>query len=287
MGMEYGSRMDRDRVVGLLGVCGWLLASAAQADVSLPTNSNFRVIVDRNPFGLKPPPTNQIGPPEVAKPPPVPVLVKLAGITSDSAGKRAWLVFPPAPGKPNVASTNTAPLHYALREGDAQGDIKVLEINPRDSVVKILNAGNAVTLDFTNHAPAAVAVPASLPGGIPGAPGLPRVMPAPAGAAPNANPGMHIPVPGQPRTAMVNPAAPAAVQPASFGGGSGNPAFAAGAVTDGSAGLRTIPSRPTRVMPQEAQLPPQVDPAVQAALMREQQDRARAAGNYDLPPIPQ
>jgi hypothetical protein len=284
MGMSYGSRMDRVRVVRVLGVCGWLLASAAQADVSLPTNVDYRVIVDRNPFGLKKLPTNATAGAEAAKPPPVAVAVKLAGITSDSSGKRAWITFPPS-GKPGVANTNTAPLHFALREGDAQGDVKVLEINPRESLVKILNAGVAVTLDFTNHAPVAVAVPTTVPGAGPGAPGMPRAVPGVPTPAAVPTPPAQMPVAVPPRTAMANPS-PGLVQPAAFGNAGGNVGTGGGLVAEPSGVMRTIPSRPTRLGPQEAQPLPQIDPAVQAALIREQQDRARAAG-VDLPPVPQ
>ena len=266
----------------ILSVCGLLLAAAGQADVSSPSNTIYRVIVDRNPFGLKPLPTNAVGSGAVATPPPVPTNIKLAGITADSMGKRAWIVFTPPPPRPGVPATNNAPVHYALREGDVQGDVRVVEIDARASTVRIVNAGQTAMLDFTNNAPAAIAVPTGVPGG---APGSPRMMPGAPTPVPAFNPGVPGAVPAPPRTASLNPAAPM-VQPASVLAGGGNLGAGTGAAAGVSAaGVRTIPSRPTRVPSQEAQQLPQIDPAVQAALMEQQQREAQARGEF-LPPIP-
>jgi hypothetical protein len=280
--MEYGLRMNGDRAARALSVCGLLLAAAGWAEVSSVGNPAYRVIVVRNPFGLKPAPTNSPADLAKATPPAVPVNVKLSGIINDSSGRRVWLLIPPPTAKGPVTTPPTnAPLHFALREGDVQADIQVLEINPRQNTVKILNAGVPVTLDFTNHASAAVAATAAPPGGTPG---YPRATP---GAGPNP---AGLPVP--PKTAAVNAAQPF-VQPASFAAGGGNPLANVGAVADASAGaLRTIPSRPTRVitpepqtLPQDYPSAPQVDPAVQAALAEQQQREAQARGVF-LPPLP-
>lgn len=150
-----------------LGACGVLLIAAVRADVAThgePANHPF---LDQNPFRLKPPGT-EAGP-AVPTNPPGNLDLKLAGITSDSFGRRAWFVIPPPPARPGAAAA-THSTHFAIAEGGRQGDIEVLEINPKDNAVKILNAGVAVTLDFASHG---LAAPAALPGGSGGAPGAP------------------------------------------------------------------------------------------------------------------
>ncbi len=80
-----------------VGFGGILLAVTARADVTERAVNPYHVIIDRNPFGLRPPPA----PPTNAPPttPPVVVTVKFTGITSDSTGRKAWLVIPPQPNK--------------------------------------------------------------------------------------------------------------------------------------------------------------------------------------------
>src|SRR5882672_6816749 len=84
--------------------------SATGADSANP----YQGIVDRNVFGLKPPPAPPR--PEDNKPPLPPII--LTGITTILGNKRA-LMNMQMPGKP--------PQSFILTEGQRDGDIEVLE----------------------------------------------------------------------------------------------------------------------------------------------------------------
>jgi len=258
-----------------LGTCGVLLIAAARADVEEPSEPAKHVFLLRNPFGLKPPLPATVAPPTN---PPVKVDLKLAGITSDAAGKRAWIVIPPSPARPGAAAVTNA-THFAIAEGGRQGDIEVLEIDPKESTVKILNAGVPVTLDFSSHGLAApVASPAA-----PGAAGA-RVLPLP-GSRPPAIPAPAVPtVSGGLKTAAVNPGGysppPSGVDTVL----EPNPTVAATPMGSSTA-LRTIPARNVRTA---TETPANPDPATQVILMRAQEAQMRAAGRPypPLPPMP-
>src|SRR2546429_1659091 len=147
-----------------------ILAVALREDVNGPADHPYQAIIDRNAFGLKPPP-------QVVNPiptnPVVPVNVKFTGITSNSRGKKAWLMIPAQPGK------NTNPQYLnGLAEHEKQGEIEVLEINVKESKVKILNAGSLVELNVKDNG---LPTPAALP--VPGVPlnsyGVPGALPTP------------------------------------------------------------------------------------------------------------
>ena len=274
--MSYRSAMRCGGNWVALGTCGMLLIVAVRADVDTPNEGAKRAFLDRNPFGLKPAPTNTVASPTN---PPIKLDLKLAGITSDSAGKRAWFVVPPSPARPGLAAvTNTT--HFAIAEGGRQDDIEVLEIDLKENTVKILNAGVPVTLDFSSHGLAAPVASPVKPGAVPGGG---RVMPLPGAPTP------VIPSPAMPMTsgglksAAVNPGG---YSPAPSGVGTVsalNPTVAA--TPESSTALRTIPARSVRTVT-EAPVP--VDPAMQVILMRAQEQQARAAGRPypPLPPMP-
>jgi len=266
--MSYRDAMKRGGNWMALGTGGVLLIAAVRADVGVPGEPAKHVFLVRNPFGLKPQPTNTV--PPGPTPPPVKVDLKLAGITVDSR-KRAWIVIPPSPARPGVAAVTNS-THFAIAEGERQGDIEVLAIDPRENTVKILNAGVEVTLDFASHGLAAPALPAKGPAGLPGAP---RVMPAPGVSQPGIpQPAVPIPAPGV-KTAAFNP------QPQ---GTAANP-LAAASYAEPSAALRTIPARNVRTSPEA---PVAVDPAEQIIRMRLQEAQMRSAGvpYPPLPPVP-
>src|SRR5438552_16682513 len=114
--MEYLRRMNwiaRPLAVALGGI---LLDAAGRADVTEPAANPYQVILDRNPFGLKPAPIGgPIGPPTNAIPQST---VKLTGFTYDPAGWKAWMVITGQSGK------NT---QYLKNMGvqDKQGDVVV------------------------------------------------------------------------------------------------------------------------------------------------------------------
>jgi hypothetical protein len=99
--------------------------------------ARYGSIVDRNPFGLKPPPP----PPDpssqvpVAPPPPL-ATVELTGITSILSSKRACLEIIPGPGKQM--------LKPILAEGEKVESVEVVTIDMEKNQVVVRN-GNIVT----------------------------------------------------------------------------------------------------------------------------------------------
>ncbi len=239
------NRVEKRLALGLGGV---LLAVALRADVNGPADHPYQAIIDRNAFGLKPPP-------QVVNPTPtnpvVPVNVKFTGITSNSRGKKAWLMIPAQPGK------NTNPEYLnGLAEHEKQGEIEVLEINVKESKVKILNAGSLVELTVKDNG---LPTPAALP--VPGVPlnsyGAPSALPTPG----------LVPPPG--------------TLPSAF--------KTAGATPNvGAYGPRTIPKRILRTEPIEQPVQAPVDPVVQRIMMEAQKQQVEAGGRPfpPLPPLP-
>ena len=254
--MEYVGRMkwfDKSWVLGLSGI---LLATAARADGTEPADNPYQVILDRNPFGLKPAP---IGDP--IKPPTntVPPNVKLTGITSDSTGRKAWLMIPAAPGK--------NPQYFSISEHEKQGEIEVVEIDEKENSVKILNAGAALELNFKDN---------GLP--TPVAPVVPGVSPHP-GAMPV--PGI-VPAPGLPppaiKTAGTTPTVSGATDALAARYG-----LQPGAVNP----VRTIPARNvrTQLIEPQAQTTAPIDPAIQQIMLEAQKAHGDRTGQV-LPPVP-
>ena len=239
------NRVEKRLALGLGGV---LLAVALRADVNGPADHPYQAIIDRNAFGLKPPP-------QVVNPTPtnpvVPVNVKFTGITSNSRGKKAWLMIPAQPGK------NTNPEYLnGLAEHEKQGEIEVLEINVKESKVKILNAGSLVELNVKDNG---LPTPAALP--VPGVPlnsyGAPSALPTPG----------LVPPPG--------------TLPSAF--------KTAGATPNvGAYGPRTIPKRILRTEPIEQPVQAPVDPVVQRIMLEAQKQQVEAGGRPfpPLPPLP-
>src|SRR5688572_22229508 len=137
-----------------------------------PRSNPYGPIIDRNPFGLKPPPapvveTNQ----EPATPPPN---VKLTGI-SNLFAKRALLEIteqqaPSRPGQPPApGGTVNRPI---LAEGEAMHGVEVVAIDLEKSRVRILVGGTESELTFEVPKPSGGG---PVPGGppVPGRPGQP------------------------------------------------------------------------------------------------------------------
>jgi hypothetical protein len=248
--VEYRSTMNWIERPWVLALSSLLVATPVRADVTEPKDNPYKVILDRNPFGLRdaPPQPDLLA----TNPPPVKVDVKFTGVTSVGSSKRAWFVIPPLPGRQQ-------PKILSLSEGDSDGDLKVLEIDEKVPTVKVLNAGIPVVLNFKDHGVATPAaapafVPHPLPGGVLPAPGLPP-------------PGV--------RTALATPyVPPTGMTP------SGQPPTTTGT---GPAPLRTIPARNLRTAPVETQAP--VDPAVQYLNLKISEEAARRRG-IPYPPTP-
>jgi hypothetical protein len=207
-----------------------LVTSAVYAVPAEQLKENYQSIIERNPFGLKPPPapapmaTNL---PEV-KPK---VEIFLTGITSVGHPKlpRQAYFYTREQGKKDVS-------YYSLAEQREQDGIEVLQIDPEKREVKIKMDNAETVLSFKTHGVPNTAV-ASKPM-VPGMPGqhLPQV-PGQRGAQPLPMPGAA-PVSydgnGQP---IYNNAQPINQPNTIAPGNTMNP---------GSTGLRQIPSRRIR-----------------------------------------
>ncbi|MBK8001000.1 MAG: hypothetical protein IPK15_20390 [Verrucomicrobia bacterium] len=195
-------------------------------NLSADTKANpYEAIVERNPFGLKPPPPP--APPEdpsTKVPPAPPATVEVTGITSILSSKRALLEIIPGPGKPMIKPI--------LSEGERVDSIEVISINVEKNEVVVKNGGVVTNLTFK--------IAKSTPG--PSAPGVvpppvaPGSFPPPAQTTYNNNYGTGG------RGVMMGGGAPAMAPAASAPGV--NPAGTAG--VPGADGFRSIPSRNIR-----------------------------------------
>jgi hypothetical protein len=151
----------------------WLLATLALPAAATLGANPYSGIVDRNPFGLLPPPAPVSI--EVAAPP---SNVKLTGISTLFGGKKAMLMV-------TEGGAGKLPTYMSLVEGEQNGQITCTEINVEDGVVKIKNAGRNETLNFKDNgltsAPTPISQPAAQPPG-----GQPGNVPAPGAPVPGA-----------------------------------------------------------------------------------------------------
>lgn len=248
----------------------WLLASVlltvACVDVRADTKANpYGSIVDRNPFGLKPPPPPD---PDAGKPPPPPpaplATVELTGITSILSSKRALLEIVPGPGKPM--------LKPILAEGERIESVEVVSINVEKNEVVLKNGNTTTNLTFkVAKAGAATPPPAgAVPGAIPAAAAVPQ----PTQPSYNQNAG------GRNNVMMAggsNPATPTAGTPGYGAGAAGAnaPTLSGGTTADG--GFRSIPSRKILSNPGAPQMS-----AEEQTIAIEQNRRANP--NLPLPP---
>jgi hypothetical protein len=282
------SLMKRSKRNLVWAAAGALLIGSGVGAWADTSGNKYEMIVERNPFGLKPPPPPP-DPSELNKPPPTPpATVELTGITSILSSKRALFEIIPGPGKPMIKPI--------LAEGERIESVEVVSINVDKNEVTVKNGGLITNLTFkvakSGPTPAA-AVPGSIP---------PPVIPGAAPAVPtqssyNQNQGSgryNVMVGGGNATVAPSSGAPASGTPAYSGAGV-NPAI----VNDG--GFRSIPSRNLRTGITPAQGIPQGAAALQgqeAALSRDEQYRQmeenrlknaainQLSGQQVLPPLP-
>lgn len=255
--------------------CGLLLAvlGCSAANVCADAVGDYKVILDRNPFGLKPTPLPQ--PPQTNAPPETPTKFKLSGLTALFKPPRAMFVNEGVPGKPEYIS---------LPEGQGGGGILVLSngINFAAGTVRVIIAGEERTLSFEKD-------------GVKPAVGSP-LMPAPGGAPARFTGGYNPPPATLGGTTISQPSAvpvnfnqiPSGVSPQ---GGAG--AIPPPAITPNTARIPRF-GQATEVVPfanagnQTSPPPaPPVDPVVQAVTMEVQ--RAATKKQVDagqLPPLP-
>src|SRR6059036_665288 len=169
-------RARKPAIFGALALTATIQWAAADA-----RPNPYGQIVDRNVFGLKPPPPPQVDTSkEEPKPPPN---VKLTGI-SNLAQKRAFIEVTEQAVKPGQPpGTVNRPI---LSEGEAAYGVEVLSIDVERSIVRIRNAGVESDLTFeplkstTNSAPAAYSSgPQPHSVGVPAAAAQPTVIGSP------------------------------------------------------------------------------------------------------------
>ena len=172
--------MNRGAIASILGTVALAgFSTGAYAEIK---DNPYQVIIDRNPFGLRPPPP----PPEPKKeePPPVPAPeIKLTGITDLLGSPRVML---------QVEDKQTKKFSFpTIAEGDSDSasGIAVLSIDLENQRVRIKNGEAETTLDFKNNGikPGAGAVASATPVPHPGVvPALATPLGIPAPAVPNA-----------------------------------------------------------------------------------------------------
>jgi len=145
------------RQLNLLKLCitlSMLLPFCSSGAASSQQNP-YKVIYDRNLFGLRPPTP-------VHKPEPLPALppnIILTGITTILGEKRAFLEITPPP-KPSTPAKSQS---FNLTEGQKAENVQVVEIDPKAETVKVSISDNLTTLTFEKNGRKPTQVPAPLP----------------------------------------------------------------------------------------------------------------------------
>lgn len=234
----------------------------------------YQSIIDRNPFGLKPPidtSTNQAAAP-------VALNIKFTGISVVGDVKKAYF----------MDATKNPPTYYALSEGEQQESLKVTTIDDKAGAADIINGGVATKVTFETHGnknivagvappptamPGQGAIPGAIPGAVPGAiPGMPNVNPA----AKNV-PG-SVSLPNMPNTASAS----------RFQSGF-NPATAIPGAVTSQDNLRMIPTRSLRTQPAQATPAPNQGMTAEASstlMMINRELHRDAVERREMPPFP-
>jgi len=250
----------------LLALCATVMVGGA--DVV----GDYKIILERNPFGLKPPPPP--APPTPAAPVETSTAYKLSGITALFRPPRAMFVNQP-PGKPT-------PEYLSLSPGQRQGSLEVLPggIDVKAGTVKVKISGEERTMTFATDGLKGPTVPAII-----NAPSVPRPVIAPVFNSVPAIPVDNIIVPNGIPTPTFNVPRPGPVPNA-------NPA-----ALPIPAPIQTTPTRQIRTSTttipltyQNTTSPPPapiVDPVEQALRMEIQRklDEKKVLTG-DLPPLP-
>jgi hypothetical protein len=267
-----------------------LLGGVYQLAAETEAQANpYQAIVDRNPFGLRPPPPPApVTPPTKPEPPPN---LSFTGITGDGKGKKAWIMA-------NIAGKQPPLTYYSLAEKEKQDDIEVVEINPKTEEVKILLRGEPATLTFKDNANKSKAVMQAAAIGQPGAPGVPNaaglpqgIMPQPMGGAAASGPvmigknGVVVPNAGQPGQNSFITQPPGQAN-ANFQAGMTD---VTGQYNNGGGGVRSLPQRNIRTQNGQIDRQSGMETAAQqtaAALINNQIHEAKGIPMPPLPGVP-
>lgn len=255
------------KIFGCL-LCLGAAAGIASADVA----GDYKIIIERNPFGLKPPPPPP--PPPTNAPVETPTAYKLSGITALFRPPRAMFVNQP-PGKPT-------PEYLSLSEGQRQGSLEVLPggIDIKAGTVKVKIAGEERTLSFEKDGLKGPSSPV-----VATAPGVPTPMVAPGFNPVPATPGGSMAAPaGMPSPQLNYPQAPVAPM--------ASPAIMPVPVPGATTPVRPLRTGATSIplTQQNVTAPPpapNVDPVEQTVRMEIQRklDEKRVNAG-ELPPLP-
>jgi hypothetical protein len=126
--------------LALVCIAGFAFDSFAAAGATAISDNPYKIIFQRNLFGLRPPMTAAVTPPAA----PLPTIV-LTGITTILGDKRAFLEITP-PAKPAQPPKQTSCI---LTEGQRQ--VEVIQIDPKSEFVKVSNDGTLMTLTFEKN----------------------------------------------------------------------------------------------------------------------------------------
>lgn len=257
--------MKRATQSGLLLAVVCCAALTARADAV----GDYKVILDRNPFNLKPVPVPQ--PPPTNAPPETPTNYKLTGITALFKPRRAMFVNQ-VPGKP-------VPEYISLSEGQRQGSLEILAdgINLKEGSVRVKISGEERTMTFEKDGLKSAGAPAMNAPGAPPFNQLNPVQPAPGGniaPPPNFQGGYQSPQGSFNRGSM-----PTTIQPA--------PAAAQGSFGVGAPST----ARPLRIDAAQVQSTPPPAPVIDRAeqALRMEINRTIDAPKVqrgELPPLP-
>ena len=233
---------------------------AATSLFAIPAENPYSTIIDRNAFGLKPPPVVTA---VDTKPPEPPPNVKFTGVSVMGDEKRAWFVI-----LPKVPTE--LPQYLSLKVGTGAGGVELKEIFDDRGEARIITGGRETTLTMEKAGGPAAGAPGARPnmpvavnaqmGTVPGIPAPAAGLPLPnassssviaggpnsviAGASPLVIAGATrpgVPTPGiQPMAGSAS--VPTSVTPATT-------ATATTVIPQNSSGLRSIPSRTLRLSP--------------------------------------
>lgn len=261
-------------------VFSWLLL-VALAIPALGGINPYSGIVERNSFGLKPP----VNPADLVKPPPPVVAdIKLQGITT-ILGRKQVLMKVKVPAKPPEPARDES---LVLVEGQREGEVEVMEINPDDGTVKVKNGDSVLALNMRDHGDKPQ--PGATPAGPAGAPLVGSVqLPAPSPPA--------LPVVGAATGNRANPhgSSPTGASVSTFGGGTASEVSGfGGTATSGNPATKSpTPTRPMRSIsspgtynPQSANEYQNISPEAQAILIEAQRAQIPPGGFDPLPKTP-
>jgi hypothetical protein len=275
-----------NQILAVLGTA--LVINSVKAVPATELKENYQSIIERNPFGLKPPLPPATNTTDTVKEKPK-TEIFLTGITSigyPKLPKQAYF-YTREQGKKD-------PVYYALSEGDSKDGIRILSIDPQQRKVRVNMNNSETLLSFETHG-VPVAAAAARPPGAPGA------LPVPGQPNQPVQPGVQpLPMPTVPNAAASRPIYDANGQAIYQNNPQTMPAVNSG-YQNAAASARQIPTRrirgggsqPGDVMmapgvggsPQQVQEQPR-DPAEQYLRMHLNRATQERESGLPMPPLP-